>query len=785
MAWYPAHPADIDEPLKDEDDQGYDEDLDDEGDEPTTPALTPPPPAAVVVRSSQAAKRAALRAPWLAGGTAAAVGYGAWGLADLAESSGLPTAAGAIRLGTCAAAVLALPVQRFRLRNRRQPAAGIENARVIPDPGLFWRAGLFFAGWTGAMALDAADITLFAHPIGWDGMGAVLLTGTAVVFRRWNAAHEIELPTDTPPPVLTAVEPVELEATPEPQRFPVKPPPDEGDLIKREWDLRVAGNICNDEGVFEDNLIAPGATLGDDREALPHGYQWIVELPRSGAVSATQLCQRTEDIALKLGRSKTLILIEPLQGTDDREHRALLTIITKDVLQDGVPYPGPRYLPGGLIPIGKFADGSATPPYWRTKNNAGPVGGLVVGGTRSGKSHLLARLGMAMRKSGEWIVLFGDGDEQGRSAPLLKRVAYDFAAGAAQVKQQLEAIEAWFNARGEEMGDYYEGPDGLPLPITDPSRQKEADKLLPCRRTPGWVWILDEFYLLAEALGRDFVERVGKLMRAMGKRGGTIIVGTQSGTVGDFGGDSVLHGQLKQGNVVLLRTMNTDDQYAVAADFGCDPTLLRPGGGYGFVNGADNRKQMFRGEHDEEMAPWVRSLPEYQPDDYPASVYAYKRPPMPADPIADHAETQRRKADNRARMAAGLPLSWEEQSEPTQPLGGDGSAAPGNAGQVADWAAGIAPPILVGIDDVPGASPEPERRRPLNQSERTVLDQLVDAAGPVRNQPIVSATVLSESVVAKALRELVARGYATKHAQGLHEVTEAGRTWAQAQPAGV
>lgn len=784
MAWYPAHPE-TDEPLEADLDEDYEED--DEEPEPPGRPLT-------VARLSLAAKRAALRAPWLAASTTAVTGYGSDWLVRTLADNGEQSVSGAIALGACVAAPAAVVVVRIRHREHL-------GRRCVPDcehldrfgrwcprctRRLFWKSGGFYATWTAAMALGAPDWTLFSHPIGHDGMGVLLLTGTALLFRKWFARHEIELPADTPTPVLTAAEPEpEEEPPPPPPTFPKPPPPpDEGDLIKREWDIKVAGNIRVDGGP-EEQVIAPGATLGADRTDLPHGYSWFVELPRHGSITARQLCQRREEIAFKLGRDQSHVLLELLEGAEHREHRLRLTVVTNDILKGKVPYLGPRYGADGRIPIGLYADGSGT-AYWRTKDEKGPLGGLVVGGSGSGKSEHLLRIAMAMRAGGEFIVVVGDGDVDGRSAPLLRKVAYDLARGPEQVMRQLEAMEAWFNLRSKvTMGEHTTGPDGLPVPITDPDRQETVTKLMPCKRLPAWIWIIDEFYKLTRVLGRDFVQRVSDLRREIRKRGGNIIVGTQSPGLGDFAGDDVLQSQLIGDNVVLLRTQNPTDQYSVG-DIGCDPTTLPDGGGYGFTNDPEGRKVLFRGEYAEQdvMARWVRDLPEYRPDTDSATVYGYKRPPVAVDPAADYHQAKADKAEILRRIAAGEPLPWEEQPEPDPApaawvVGGDGVAAAGNAGQADDdWSLPAAAPAA-------GAA-GPGSRRPLNGSEVAVLDCLIATGHPMQNKQIADKTGLSEQAVSKALSRnegkdgLVPRGLALRHQRGLHEVTAAGRDVAAA-----
>jgi hypothetical protein len=759
--------------------------------EPATPRHIAPRTVDVVAlraRVEIASGQAARRLPYAATAAAAAAGYGSWGLIE--ATAGTP-AAGTIALCACAATAATLPVLRIRYRDR----VTAEGRRILRIPvdyrRRWWQAGGFFALWVDAMSLGATSI------IGPDGMAAVLLGGAAALSARWMRRHPVlELPTDTPPPVLTvAAPPLEL-AAPEPPRFPTRPPPDEGDLIKREWNIEIAGTVRPDDG-HEVSLLAPGAVLGDDREDLPHAYRWFIQLPRSGDVTIDQLCDQRDQIAFKLGRSKVNVIIKALHGPGERGDRGTLTVVVRNVLEGGVDYPGPRYLPDGRIPIGELGDGTG-PTYWRCKDEKGALGGLVVGSSGAGKSDLLARIGMAMRYGEELIVVVGDGDEDGRSNPLLKRIAYHFAAGAKQVMQQLKAFEAWFHVRGKvTMGKHTTGPDGLPVPIVNPTEQETTAKLMPCQKLPGWIWIIDEFFLLAEALGQDFVKRVSKLRRAMRKRGGNIIVGTQSPGIGDFGGDDVLQGQLMQDNVAALRTKNDMDQYALPADFGCDPTTLPDGGGYGFVNDPEGDKVMFRGEYDstENMALWVHSLPEYRPDLPSAAVFAYKCPAAPLDPVASYDEAVRTEADIFDRIAKKLPLPWEEQPEadelPAGTVGGDGAVTPGNTAQQDEWIAGVAKPVLIGIDDTPAAGQPAREWGPLTQPEQLVLAELAAAKGPLRNQPIREATGLSGEAVSKAFSRndgrdgLLARGYATKHAQGLHEVTDTGRTWVQAQPAGV
>lgn len=638
--------------------------------QPSTVVGRPASTSAVIVRRTN--HQAARMVPWVAGAGTGVTGLAALGAVEAATAAGQPALAGTIVVGAWVATGAGLPALRFRLRDRVRADGCVMERIPRHHRRRWWAAGGLHALWIDAMAAGAVDV------VGPWGMAAGLLGGTALLSLRWLREHPVELPTDTP---LSAIEPPPpapaLELPPPPVRFPTPPPPDAGNLIEDDWATEVAGG---------DTPIAPDSELGDDREDLPYGYRWIIQLDRRKGVTITQLRGRVEDIALKLGLDKTHIDIDQLPpGEGRREDRGILTITTIDALKGGVDYMGPRYH-DGEIPIGMFQAGGGI-PKWRARANTGPLHGMVTGGSGSGKSKLLSLLGMAYKKSREWTIVFTDGDEQGRSAPLLKRIAYDFGKGADDAMAQLEAIEAWFHAAGHTLGEVTDGPDGLPIPITDPDREQVADKLMPCRRYPGWVWIIDEFHRLVTTLGPAFVKRVERLARIIRKVGGAIIIGTQSAEIGDFGGSDVLRAECRSGNVVIMRTKNANDQYAVG-DFGCDPTTLPGGGGYAFTDDADEVKQQLRTEYSDDMARWVSTLPDYQPEPYQAMVYAAKRPPKGANPAADYHETQQRKAAVQAAIHAKKPLPWEDQPEqpasgpttaaapPIAHAGGDGVAAP-------------------------------------------------------------------------------------------------------------
>ena len=603
-------------------------------------------PAVLQIRQAEL-DQAARRIPYVATSAVGLTGATAWGLFEAAVAAGNPSLAGSIAIGTWVATGAGLPLLRLRLRDRRGPD-DCTYVRIPTDyRRRWWLAGVAGTAWIDAMAAGVASA------VGPGPMLALLVGGAAALSARWMRDHPVPPPVDPPPPA----PPLPPPPAPRVELPPPPPPPDEGDLIAEMWETRVAAG---------DNAVAPGSELGDDRVDLPNGYQWTVQFDPNGAVRTTLLRDRVGDIALKLGTRVAHVSIDHLEGDDQREDRALLTVITRNVVRDGVPYQGPIYQ-DDKIPLGMFVDGSGT-PRWTAVDNTGPQFGVVVGASGSGKSELLARLAMGYRKSGKWLVAFGDGDPQGRSSPLLKRVAWDFAPGPREILEQLEAVEAWFMARGRLMGGLTTDQDGRPVPMTDPARQPPVAKMMPCRDYPGLLWILDELYRSADdplLQAARFIPRLGRAGREIRKAGGAIVIGTQAGTGADFGNDEELRAQLTSGNLVLMRTTNDNTQYALG-HFGCDPSELPKGGGYGFVRDEDGRQTMFRGERSPHMDRWVQTLPEYRPDRLSAKVYAAKRTPKPADPIRDYEQYQQSMRELEDALASGDRLPWEEPDDDEQ-----------------------------------------------------------------------------------------------------------------------
>lgn len=687
-----------------------------------------------------AAAARARRAPYVIAAVTAAVGAAAWGVVRLVDVFAGRDAAGLVGalvwLGTWAA----VPVLRATLR-ARIPARWART---------WWLATCCAAAWVDAVvAAGAGALT----PGAGLGLAAALLLGATLLGARWADEHEVPDPfhQDEPDPA-----PVPA-AAPAARRVPALDTA-EAEQVEHDWAARVAAGK---------SPIAPGSEL-DRREPLPHGWRWLVQLDQDESVSTTDLEAdgASARVALKLGERATHVMLERLED-DPGEHLAMLTVVTRDVLADGVDYDGPRY-DRGTIPIGRYADGTGE-AVWRAFDPTGVLCGLITGGQGSGKSALAAAIGMGLRRSGEWIVLAGDGDEQGGSSHLLAEVAHDVARGPTEVLEQLQGLEAWGRIRGELMHTLTVGPDGRPTPITRPGQLPVA-KIMPCPAFPGYAWILHEFYRLANdpyLQSVNFVDRVEAMVRILRKYGGCVIVETQSVLGDDFDGNSALRGMLAAGNRVALRNRNKSEDGI--ADDGLSPYTLPKGGGYAFI-GEGDRRAMIRTARPDDMDCWAPQVTRYgRPDARSWAAFRRYRTVRELDAGADYQQRMAALAAFDDAIATGAPLpgsaeargETDDDERPDEPLSVAGFAVPTLTGNVVP----IRPELANPVEQAP-----PVDDRPLPDKPRRVLDALRSRPGAWRSAELAAATGLSASDVSKALGVLRGRDLAHRPTgvQGVH-----------------
>lgn len=658
---------------------------------------------------------AARRTPYLATAATAATGYLGWGLTELAGLAAGPGAELATVTGIGLASASALAGARALLRHR------------VPA---FWRRQSY-AGAAGA----AAWITTASAvgPASWT-MTALLAGGAAATWASWMKEH--------------AIPDVDRNATPLPA--PSEDTDHElGDTLAQRW----ADNVSRQ------GKALPGALL-TDRVDLARAIRWTVRTP-AGDVSFDDVFSRRNRIAAALGVSAKNLMLEPHA---DNEAWAYLTVIVRDLLSGGIPYRGPRY-DNGAIPLGPFADGEGDMVFHAVEE-IGVRNGLVTGEPGSGKSACLEAIGLGLKHSGVWHVLFGDGDPDGGSSPVLNDISDWAEAGPHRVLAQLEAIEAALEIRSLLKSTLTEGPDG-PVPITDPTQQSPVRKLLPSATIPGLAWILDELQRLSSdswLAARDFIPRVERVVRIGRKYGVSVIVGTQSLLSGDYGHSTVLRGYLMARNLLAFRNQNRSEN-AVVGGLAVAPGSLPAGGGYCFAI-AGGRLSMGRVAWAPDLGEWASAVSTCPLDENTALAMREFRPAFEQNPSA--------------RFSAQIEKlqTWRRKKETGAPI-----ESASVASSLPAFMQGLEIPEALGAKNViplrprtaPAPHPTTEDSAPdidgLPATQQAVLQALRD--GHHRSGEIVKATGLKAPAVSKALAALADLGLAQKIAHGRWEPTAA------------
>lgn len=671
----------------------------------------------------------ARRAPLLAIAATGAAGLLGWVVTLPAD----PSQRGTVALGAGAAAVLALLVARARYRHG------------IPDGWhrRWWLSGVLAVGWVVHSARGAWP-QLDERLPPWLLALAVLVLGGALLSAKWWAEWEVPHPCEV----------VEPEPDWEPEPLPAIEP-SRAAVVEQAWAQRVSDGK---------NPVAKGALL-TGRTELPNGAtQWMVELDPEGSVSTTDLLSKSVPIARALRMKASNVIVERLPGDGDREDRALLTVVTRDLLSGGVPYLGPRYR-DGRIPVGLYADGQGEADYIAA-DNGGARSGLVTGDSGSGKTALLEAIVMGKKKSGVWRALYADGDPEGGSSPTNNVIVDWPEAGPEGALRQLRAVEALVRVRSRVKGALTD-QDG-PLRRMTPHEAtylREARIMHPCREWPGYVWVIDELHRLITDLGpaqaKDFVRRLERILRIGRKYGVVVLVGTQSLGGGDFGGSTMLRAQLASRNAFVMRSTNRSDQYSLNG-INVNPGLLKEGAGYAFAVGR-GRLAAMRVAWSEDMADYATDLPDCPGDEESALAVELYRPKGAGG--ADEA-LEARLGDLDAWVVAareGRNLDDEADDEQVE-AATQKPPVPASVGGV-----GVPQPLGGKVIPIRPARAQPARPvpvkplsalGPLPASASRVLEVLRSNGHPVKSGDMVTETGLSRSDVSRAYRLLSERGLA-------------------------
>lgn len=672
---------------------------------PARGELVPVAPLDLLEIGAAARVEAGVRArqlPYLATAGTLAAGWAGWGGAELAGWLGGDPAQ-AVTSITCLG-LSGLAVGVLRLRYRR----GIRR-----EWSRRW--------WVSAAAAAAwVDVAVVTSPASW-GMTAALAAGAAGLSVRWLREHAVPQP-----------------GAPE---TPLELSEDLGAVLARKWVQRVGSK----------GGVIPGAVLTNRRD-LPHAIQWTVQtIP--GSVTFADMFQKRGLLATAFNvRASKLVL----EHSDEDEGHAELTVIVRDVLAAGVPYTGPLYQ-DGRISVGLYADGTGWGEYVAV-DEVGCRNGLATGDPGSGKTAFLENVAMGLRASGCWRVVFGDGDPEAGSSPLLNELAHRVAAGPERVLRQMEGIEALIGIRSLLKATLTAGPDKTPVPITDPSRQRPVREMRPSPAWPGYCWVIDELHRLTTdpwLVAQGFVKRLEKIVRIGRKYGVVVLAGTQSLLAGDFGNSTALRGYLATRNLFAFRSANKSEK-AVVGGLEISPGVLPKGGGYAFA-AESGRLSMLRVAWSPTMAEWIPTLPACGGDADSELAIAPFMPAGEQDPAAELASRVARLDEWRA--ARGRPPAATE-------------AAP--AGSHPLLAGVRIPAPLTGDNVVPmrrGADPmaglyDDQDLEALTGTQRAVYEQVRN--GRQRTGEIADAAGLQKPATSKALGALADLGLVHRIAHGRH-----------------
>src|SRR5690606_2116570 len=174
------------------------------------------------------------------------------------------------------------------------------------------------------------------------------------------------------------------EATePQPGDEPAQPQPIETDesklaLFPRRWAQHLGGNGC----------VLAGSTLVSGRP-FEHGIEYILQL-LPGKQDVDSVRSNMSKIASGLRHPQTKLTVDPFVNEEDGEENpslARLRVVTNSPAAGDVFFRGPQITDGQIV-LGPYIDGLGD-AVWRLYTDNSIWGGVIVGGTGSGKSRLI------------------------------------------------------------------------------------------------------------------------------------------------------------------------------------------------------------------------------------------------------------------------------------------------------------------------------------------------------------------------------------------------------------
>jgi hypothetical protein len=394
--------------------------------------------------------------------------------------------------------------------------------------------------------------------------------------------------------------------------------------------------IAISAGALPESLLVNG-------KATDHGMEYTLRL-KPGKHDLADVLGAMRKIASGLETPVEQLLAEAHSSRNPALVR--LQIVTASPVEKPVFFTEPEFVDGSII-LGPYVDGVSRAP-WRMYTHKSMWGGMVIGGTGSGKSRLLEVIALTAMHTELTYVVHVDG-QGGQSCPLLWKHAPE-RYGSDDMDVALTRLEAMQHYRQRRSGEL--GKSGFK----------------PSPDYPGILVVVDEAHAVITS---ETVERWSILAREARKVGIAVVMGDQDGSLETFRKD-VLRSSLQAGNTI---GMHTDSRQAgqIIADGKFNLRDL-PGDmpGFGYTIGAKGsgvRTAPYRGywlpdaDDAQELAEQGKSLPTELRliDDWYESA-----------PVVELDAGTSSAADGHGGTPAPLPVQVKEMAMPTVATPSDG-----------------------------------------------------------------------------------------------------------------